>query len=197
LKDITFIVNLYKEDPLLVSNFYSQLRSIYKESAVIFISDGPDAIRFGDVNIVGENRLKVEASTGLWIQRYLTAGIKHTTTPFYIKIDPDAIVLKRLEIPLMGDVCGAKKYTPYSPIKAWRPHAGAISFSREYILRLLNTKILEDKIYQNSRVYKEREESIFADVFTKTGAIMHDRKDFCCGTLRARERGEHSCFFHK
>ena len=164
---------------------------------VFFISDGPEATRFGGINIIGEKRLKVEASTGLWIQRYMSLAIKYSDTPYYIKIDPDVEVLKRLDVSLSGDVCCVKKFTPYSSIKEWRPHGGVMAFSQSYIKKLLDIMLLEDNIYKNSRIYKEREELILGNIFIKTGAIISDRKDFCCGTLRAQERGEHSCFYHK
>lgn len=178
---LSFVVNHIDEDttPIMTS-----LAEHYPDCAISLIKDGDPV------------RLKTRARIGEWIARYMKVGID-SGADYFIKIDPDAKVVRRLRHPLMGDVACSKNYFPIKEGRDFLPRSGIIAFKRD-AARKIHDEVLLDR-YVNFPGTRDdyQEDIVLNQAFRRLGLVVADRPDFACGAERFAKIGEATAFAHK
>lgn len=178
---LSFVVNHVDEDtdPIL-----SSLVEHYPDCLVTLIKDGDPV------------RLKTRARIGEWIARYIKAGID-SGADYFIKIDPDATVVRRLVKPLMADVACSKNYIPLKVGRDFLPRSGVIAFKRD-AARKIHDEVLLDR-YVNFPGTRDdyQEDIVLGQAFRRLGLLVADRPDFACGAERFGSISDITAFAHR
>lgn len=182
VQNISFVINLYNESWQTVNTLSSRLYELYPTSTQLFISDGKNAITYGNASFKFSERLKIPGSPGRWISRYLSVFLDNSSAEYLVKIDPDAEPMQKITSPFTGDVSCAKLPLITVDKNAFHPHAGVICFSRAYIEKIIRNPNLLNSAEFNNVMLGDREELVLRRLFKKTNANVVNRPDFCCGS---------------
>jgi hypothetical protein len=178
---LSFVVNHIDEDttPIMVS-----LAEHYPDCAISLIRDGVPV------------PLKTRARIGEWIARYMKIGID-SGADYFIKIDPDASVIRRMKLPLMADVSCSKQYIPLKNGRDFMPRSGVIAFKRD-AARKIHDEVLLDR-YVNFPGTRDdyQEDIILNQAFRRLGLVVADRPDFACGAEKFGLITDITAFAHR
>jgi hypothetical protein len=153
--NLCFLLSTYKEVELALWTL-SNIRKHHLDSQIISLSDGVDYS--SHLGFFLENRvlykelphLKTIASGGLWVERYLSFYLEHSSSPYLIKLDPDTGVHRSIAyIPEEADVFGsyANGYLD----------SNSCGFTREAVITIVNSGLLREAKYNEKNLYTYRD----------------------------------------
>lgn len=181
---IAFVINIYQEPAETVSALQASLTQFYPDVPIVIVPDG----RHG--------RLKTPEHAGRWISRYLDWGMA-SNPDWLVKIDPDAVVKRRIIVPFRGDVQCAKKRFKLKDREDFFPHAGVIAYSREAATKIREEALNERYINYPGTRHDYQEEILIKAICAKLGLSINDRPDFQCGLRRNRNPNPLATFIHR
>ncbi|WP_193878477.1 hypothetical protein [Oculatella sp. LEGE 06141] len=147
------------------------MRNHYQSSDIICRSDGVlDATfeRFcieNKTQYVQGDRIKTLNYGGLWSITMLQLFLKLSRAEFLIRIEPDTVILRRLETLPDADV-----FARYQGGKRPYYQGGAMGFSRNAAKLILESKLLESEIYKQTSYGYQR----FADHYRQAEEILQN-----------------------
>jgi hypothetical protein len=194
-QSVDFYFNIYK-DEIYVVRLAHQLARFFPESKVIAISDGPCHVpslvqaKLFNPNLVLVNgeRLKHKPTGGCeFTQRNLEAVLARSQAATIVKLDPDSYIVRSCDIPTY-DWFGHVHSTsiPFMGSRFDFIAGGAMGFSRDAIVRIIDSGFLLDRKYDNSAGFYSRYSQYkkFADPAGESDPIR--REDWVIGDICRR-----------
>lgn len=162
---IDFYFSFYK-DEIYVARLTHQLAKHFPESRVIGISDGPyykpslESIKELNPNLIilDGDRLKHKAHGGCeFTQRNFEMVLATSKAETIVKLDPDSYISRSCTIPKnewFGHVHSAA--IPFMGSQFQFIAGGAMGFSRETIIKIVESKLLLNEKYDNEAGFYDR-----------------------------------------
>jgi len=159
--DLAFIFHVYHDQQLGKRLIY-QLRRHYPDRPIICISDGVEDAEFTEfaerygVKYIQGDRLKTRRLGGQWADRMFRTFLEESPAAHLIKLDPDSFVLRPFDYLPVQDVFGT--LNPEVPMLV---RGGCVGYRRSAVEKIVNSELLHDPKYHDSRLYSYRRFSQF------------------------------------
>jgi hypothetical protein len=182
---IHFVMNVRSETKDQVRGMKESISHFYQNSGLTIIEDGAGGLPV----------LKTREGIGRWISRYMDWGMANNPD-WLIKIDPDAKIIRAMQIPLTGNVCCAKKTYSIKGVERFMPHAGVIAFSRDAARGIQGEAVSRRYVNYPETRDDYQEEIVLKAICEEIGIEITDRPDFLCGKRRASLPTDSASFWH-